>query len=71
VTLSDRSKVKASSKPWMTSSELSDFKKMRAEGAMTVFRSAHCQICEKEIHNSKQFCSKDCYEKSENGGSKT
>ena len=55
----------------MTSSELSDFKKMRAEGAMTVFRSAHCQICEKEIHNSKQFCSKDCYEKSENGGSKT
>ena len=68
--IQDRSRLKHSANPWMTSVELADFKKMRRDGAMTFFRSAKCATCAEEIHNSKRFCSKDCYEKSgENGSS--
>ncbi len=65
----DRSRVKPTSNPWMTRTELSDFDKMRRDGVVTVFRSARCATCGREIHNSKQFCSQSCYEKSENGSS--
>lgn len=70
--IADRSRVKSSSNPWMTSVELGDFRKMRRDGVVTFFRSAKCATCSEEIHQSKRFCSKDCYEKSgENGVSKT
>lgn len=55
----------------MTAVEMSDFTKMRRDGAVSFFRSAKCAACSKEIHNTKQFCSKDCYEKSEENGTKT
>lgn len=69
--IQDRSRVRFTANPWMSTTELSEFKKMRADGAVTFFRSAFCATCSAEIHNSKRFCSKDCYEKSgENGSSK-
>lgn len=67
----DRSKLRPSPQPWMTAVEMSDFTKMRRDGAVSFFRSAKCAACSKEIHNTKQFCSKDCYEKSEENGTKT
>jgi len=71
MTLMDRHRARFTDNPWMTSVELADYKKLRRDGAVTFFRSAQCATCKEEIHHSKRFCSKDCYEKSENGVSKT
>lgn len=59
---------KVSDKPYMLSSELAQFERLRRDGNVTFFRTARCRTCRKEIHQSKQFCSKDCYEKSEEDG---
>ena len=63
---------KVSGKPYMLASEQSQFERLRKDGTVTFFRTAKCLSCSKEIHQSKQFCSKSCYEKSkEDGVSKT
>jgi hypothetical protein len=59
---------KASTKPYMLANEMSQFERLRKDGTVTFFRTANCRSCSKEIHQSKQFCSKSCYEKSEEDG---
>jgi hypothetical protein len=71
VAIADRSHLKPSSNPWMTKSDLSEFDRLRKDGAMTFFRTASCRTCSREIHHTKQFCSRGCYEKSEHGSSET
>lgn len=59
---------KVSGKPYMLSSEMAQFERLRSDGTVTFFRTGKCKSCNKEIHQSKQFCSKSCYEKSEEDG---
>lgn len=59
---------RASRKPYMLAGEMAQFERLRKDGTVTFFRTGKCKSCSKEIHQSKQFCSKDCYEKSEEDG---
>lgn len=60
----DRFMHKPSSKPYCTAGELSMFKREREGGAASFFRTSHCGTCKQEVPKSKDFCSRDCWEKS-------
>jgi len=45
---------------WMTGYELASFRKQRANGAVSFFRTSICVSCGCEIHKSKTYCSETC-----------
>ncbi len=55
---------------WMNSAEASLFKRMRDDGSLTFFRVKMCSAtgCTNEVHQSKRYCTKSCYNKQQNAG---
>jgi hypothetical protein len=53
--------------PYMTPAESSQFKHLRAGGAISFFRTWMCAECGAEVPQTKKYCSKKCYEVT-NGG---
>lgn len=45
---------------YMTQAEMAYFTRQRSLGKMTMFRVGKCSGCQKEIHKSKKYCSKQC-----------
>lgn len=54
--------LRPSGHPYMTEAELSLFNRLRANNSLSVFRAKSCEVCSKEIHQSKQYCSRKCYQ---------
>ncbi len=54
--------IRPSNKSYMTDAELALFQRLRANNSMSVFRTKGCEVCSKEIHQSKQYCSRKCYQ---------
>lgn len=52
---------------YMTPAEVSLFNRMVKNGSVTFYRIGKCEVCEKQIHKSKRFCSKSCSEGEGNG----
>lgn len=48
--------------PYMTATETALFKKMRAGGQLSFFRSGACELCGEEVLKGKRWCSKKCWE---------
>ena len=55
--------IKGDKKPYCTAAQLGLFKKSRAGGLTSFFRTANCCICGTEVPKSKTFCSMECWEK--------
>ena len=52
--------------PYMTRAEMAHFKRLRAGGSITFFRTGTCQHCAAEVLKGKRYCSERCYHIAEN-----
>lgn len=50
---------------YFTPAELATFKKLRAAGVVSHFRTSNCEVCQLEILKGKKFCSITCKQKVE------
>lgn len=48
-------------KPYMTVAEATLFKRLVADGSLTIFRIVRCKKCGGETYKSKAYCSQACY----------
>jgi len=51
--------------PYMTDAEARLFKRLADGGQLSVFKQGTCKRCSKPVPKIKSYCSKDCYEGSD------
>lgn len=54
--------------PYSTEEEQTVFRELRRKGVLSFFRIALCEVCQKEIPKTKQFCSVVCWKEKHGGG---